>query len=133
MTTEELVAYWIAESDADYDSMMEIYNNSKQYHWVLFVGHLCIEKLIKAIFVKNNTQNVPPKSHDLTALARKANISLDDAKEDMLDIVTTFNIETRYRDYQNNFYKLCTKQFTDDNLKIIKELRTWLKKILVTK
>ena len=37
------------------------------------------------------------------------------------------NISTRYPDEQFKFYKLCTKEFTLDKFKKIKEKYEWLK------
>ena len=129
MTIEELVEHWNKASDRDYQTMVDIYD-TKRYHAALFFGHLTIEKLLKAAYVKNTKIPTPPKIHNLVSLARKSNLTLDDPKERMLDIVTTFNIETRYDDWKDTFYKLCTKEFTDENINRIKELRKWLKQTL---
>ncbi|WP_367354771.1 HEPN domain-containing protein [Atribacter sp.] len=40
----------------------------------MFIGHLVIEKLIKALYVKNINEN-PPRTHDLMRLAEKAGIT----------------------------------------------------------
>ena len=40
---------------------------SKDYVWSLFLGHLVIEKLLKALAVNNNVGNVP-KIHDLNKM-----------------------------------------------------------------
>jgi len=133
MTNDEKVEFWVEGSDRHFASVDKMYK-SQQYDWALFVGHLTIEKLLKAIYTKNNpTKDAPPKIHNLVTLAEKADIPYDDEKFDMLDKVTNFNIEARYEEYKNIFYKLCTKQFADENIKIIKELRTWLKNILTAK
>ncbi|MDH7553298.1 MAG: hypothetical protein QHH74_06560 [Spirochaetota bacterium] len=44
----------------------------------------------------------------------------------MLDFVTTFNINARYPDYKQEFYRKCTMKFTQDAINKIKELRQWL-------
>ena len=48
-------------------------------------------------------------------------------QEDFLDVVTTFNLGTRYSDYKMKFYKKCTKNFTEKNIKKVKEFRVWLR------
>ena len=45
---------------------------------------------------------------------------------DALQFVTLFNIEARYEEYKREFYKKCTKDFTEQNVKKIERLRTWL-------
>jgi HEPN domain-containing protein len=42
---------------------------SKDFNWALFIGHLVIERLLKAIIVKN-TGNHAPLTHDLRRLAK---------------------------------------------------------------
>ena len=51
MTNEELICFWISSSDDNYNSMLNIFK-SGEYMWSLFVGHLVIEKLLKAYYVK---------------------------------------------------------------------------------
>ena len=46
--------------------------------------------------------------------------------EDMLDVITTFNIEARYPDYKREFYKRCTKEFASEYNDKIRNLRLWL-------
>lgn len=126
MEKKDIVKYWKETSDRDYETMIHLFQ-SKDFHWSLFIGHLVIEKLLKAIFVINNDHNiVPPKTHDLLLLAKKAGIETNDEINDMLDFVTTFNINARYPDYKQEFYRKCTMKFTQDAINKIKELRQWL-------
>jgi len=45
----------------------------------------------------------------------------------MRDVITTFNINARYEDYKLEFYRRCTKEFTETWINNIKELRQWIK------
>ncbi len=112
----------------DFRTMMNLYK-SKDYNWALFIGHLILEKLLKALFVKKNNKH-PVFSHDLLQLAEKAGIKVNDKQADMLDTITTFNINARYDSYKQDFYKLCTKEFTDTWINNITELRKWIKEEL---
>ncbi len=111
--------------------MINLYE-SKDYHWSLFIGHLVLEKLLKAVYVKN-VDNNPPRTHDLLRLADKALISSSDKQKDLLDLITTFNISARYPDYEQSFYRKCTKDYTSENIDKIKELRIWLLEIIESK
>lgn len=124
----ELINYWKDTANADYNTMIHLFE-SKDFHWCLFMGHLVIEKLIKAIYVKNINENTP-KIHDLLRLAERANLEVDEDKQDWLDIITTFNINARYPDYKQAFYYKCTYEFTQHNLEKIKELRKWLVQLI---
>lgn len=131
MTKEELILYWVDLSNKDYNTMINLFD-SKDYHWSLFIGHLVLEKLLKAIYVKN-VDNNPPRTHDLLRLADKALISSNDKQKDLPDLITTFNISARYPDYEQNFYRKCTEEYTSENIEKIKELRIWLLKIVESK
>ena len=131
MNNIDLMNYWIESSDRDYESMKKNYE-TKQYTWSLFIGHLTIEKLLKALYAKVNKNNpYPPKIHNLVILAKRCNIELDDRKTTILMTCNSFNISARYEDYKNEFYKKCTEKYTSEQIKNIEEVRTWLKKMLI--
>jgi HEPN domain-containing protein len=96
------------------------------------MGHLVLEKLLKALYVKNVDNNVP-RVHDLSRLADKALIEIPEEREDELDLITTFNISARYPDYKQSFYKKCNHEFTTTNIGKIKELRKWLLSLIEDK
>lgn len=95
----------------------------------LFLGHLSLEKMLKAIYVKLFDQT-PPFNHDLVLLAEKGKLPLSDELITELKIINEFNIQTRYPDYRNEFYKRCTKEFVEEELKRINNLREWIKSTL---
>lgn len=113
---------------------MQVLHESNKNSYCLFFGHLTIEKLIKAIYAKKN-KSAPyaPKSHDLLYLAEKAEIELTERQEDLLDIITKFNMNARYDDYKKEFYKKCTNEYTGEQIKNIEEVRKWLKDLLMMK
>lgn len=124
MNKQEQINYWVETSNQDYNTMQHLYE-SKDYSWCLFIGHLVIEKLLKAMCVKNIEETVP-KTHDLLRLADKSNLQTSDEQKDYLDLFTTFNINARYPDFKQSFNKKCTSEFTSNSVEKIKELRQWL-------
>lgn len=128
MNKNEIIKYWTDISDSDYKTMLHLFE-SRDYHWSLFVGHLVIEKLLKALYVKNVGTEIP-RTHDLLRLAEKSIKDLNETQKDMLDTVTTFNINARYPDYKQSFYKKCDYNFTFENIEKIKELNNWIRSIL---
>lgn len=68
MTKDEHIDYWLKSADRDL-SVAESLFQAKKHDWCLFVGHLVLEKTLKAIFVDNNENKVPPKTHNLVKLA----------------------------------------------------------------
>jgi len=132
MTKNEIVSYWIETSDSDYDTMIHLFE-AKDYHWSLFVGHLVIEKLIKAVYAKVSEEyQQVPFSHDLLYLSEKAGFELTDELKKKLAVITSFNIQARYPDYKKAFYYKCTRDYCIDRLKDIEEVRQWLKELPTT-
>ena len=127
--TEKHIKYWTESSDVDYSTMLDLYK-TKHYHWSLFIGHLVIEKLAKAIYVKKNKDH-PPFIHDVRRIIEKAGISLTNEQIVICDTISRFNINARYDDYKRRFYKLCTKEFATEWLNEIKECRGWIKNMLL--
>ena len=99
---------------------------SKDFEWALFMGHLYIEKLLKACFVSKKNE-IPPFINNLLRLAELSEIELSDEKNLFFATVTTFNINARYDDYKENFRKLCNEEFTGFWLNKIKDNRQWIK------
>jgi len=128
MDKKAIVRYWVVTSDRDYKTMKNLFDSS-DYHWGLFIGHLVLEKLLKAIYVQNIGIN-PPRIHDLVRLAEKCNIDVDNKMLDKLEIITRFNLNVRYPDYQQQFYKICTKDFSLEARKFIDEVRLWLQSLI---
>jgi len=56
---------------------MIIMFDTKRYYWALFAGHLVIEKMLKAHFVKIN-DDYPPFTHNLLKLAKDSKLQLSD-------------------------------------------------------
>lgn len=112
---------------AEYDLLVaETLFQNGHYLWCLFIGHLTLEKALKAFFIKDN-QKTPPKTHNLVMLSKSTHLTLTNEQEQFLDKINDFNIEARYPDIKLQFYKICTKEFTAENFTKIKEFYKWLK------
>lgn len=130
MDKQELINYWLETSDKDHITMHNLYG-SEDFHWSLFMGHLVLEKLLKACYV-NKTGDHAPRIHDLLRLAQAAGLHVDNNMADHLDTITTFNISARYPDVKQAFYQKCTREFAIQNIRKIEEVRIWLKDVLQT-
>ena len=126
---DKIVIHWKKMSDNDFDAMMDLYK-SKRFNWSLFIGHLVIEKLLKACYVQINKQHAP-FTHNLLKLAINSNIQINDEKQLILDTINTFNLNARYDDYKQSFYKKCTPEYTEKWINEIIDIRTWIKKKLI--
>ncbi len=125
---DNAIGAWIKSSDNNFDEMLDFCKIGRN-NWALFIGHLCIEKLLKAYYVKvyhKHSMNL----HNLTRIAETANLELTKEQKADFAMITTFNISARYDDYKQNFYKKCTPEFTDFWIEKIKNYRLWIKELL---
>ena len=86
---ETLIKYWVVSSDEDYETMISLFDNNR-FSWSMFVGHLMIEKLLKSLYVKTNS-DFPPFIHNLLRLAEKCNLELNENQRLFFATVTAFN------------------------------------------
>jgi HEPN domain-containing protein len=68
---DRIVNYWKNSSEQNYQTMKNLLK-SKDYNWALFLGHLVLEKLLKALYVKKH-QKHSVFTHDLLRLSKKLN------------------------------------------------------------
>jgi HEPN domain-containing protein len=122
---DKIVQHWLDSADNNQETMSHLVD-SKDYSWALFLGHLVIEKTLKALYVKR-LQKHAIFSHDLLRLARQIDLEISEEFEEWLDKITTFNLNARYDNYKQDFYQLCTKDFADKWLERIDIIRLWLR------
>lgn len=115
-----VVSYWLKTAEETYETMNRLFEG-RRYADCLFFGHLLLERILKA-WVVNETKDQAPFIHDLVRLQELARLNLPEKEIDFLNKVNDFNIRARYPDYKLKFYKLCTKQYTEDHLNKIKDI-----------
>uniref|UniRef100_UPI000AA838A8 HEPN domain-containing protein n=1 Tax=Candidatus Symbiothrix dinenymphae TaxID=467085 RepID=UPI000AA838A8 len=74
INADEIVKHWIDTSDADFEVMLTLLE-TKQNSWALFLGHLVLEKLLKAYYVKQHGTHAP-LWHDLVQIAQRGGFAL---------------------------------------------------------
>ncbi len=126
---ENIKLYWISEAEEALSVAGHLFE-TKDYLYALFFGHLALEKMLKALYVNNSKEHAPP-IHNLQRLAKLAGLSLDEDKIEKLIMISSFNIEARYPDIKRSFREKCTKEFTINQMRIIKEIYKWLKEMIV--
>jgi HEPN domain-containing protein len=125
MEQSEHIDYWLKSAAHDLESAETLFQHQR-YDWCLFLGHLVIEKVIKAFFVRDNPKVAVPQIHKLAKLAERTKLQLTPEQQTLLVQITEFNIQTRYPDYKFEFYKKCTLEFAQNYFAKIKELYQWL-------
>jgi HEPN domain-containing protein len=124
---EKIVKHLMDTSDEDFKTATILFE-AKVYAWALFLGHISVEKLIKAYYA-NKFRKHAPFTHNLYRLAELSEIKLTDKYSDWLDKITSFNLNARYDDYKRDFYSLCTVEYAREWIEKIKEVRTWIKQM----
>jgi HEPN domain-containing protein len=125
---DKVVKHWLDTADSDFNVMLTLFH-SKTYSWALFLGHISMEKLLKAYYVKKKKEHAP-FTHNLYRLAELSELELTEEYTDWLYNITTFNINARYDDYKKEFYTICTADYTKEWIEKIKLLRAWIKERL---
>ena len=128
INVDTIVRHWMVTSDEDF-ATMEGLLAIKRNSWALFLGHIVIEKLLKAYYVKVKCRHAP-LTHNLLRLAQDCDLILTNEQKVSLAEITKFNLNSRYDDYKRDFYTKCTAGFTAEWSEKIKQLRLWIKEML---
>ena len=105
MNKKTHIDYWITGSQKDWKRAQLLFKN-RDYVFTLFCAHLALEKLIKAHWVNDNTDNYPPRIHNLNKLAAQTKLQLSEEELIFCADMNKFQIEGRYPDYVSNVYKI---------------------------
>jgi HEPN domain-containing protein len=120
------ITNWIKSSNYDIKTAEHMFATGR-YVYVLFMCHLAVEKLLKALY-EATYEKVPPKTHNLIYLSNAVNLKIP---EDFLRAIESLNdlsVVTRYPEDINALVKAFRRDRTIDYLKKTKELLKWLKK-----
>ena len=93
---------WIEQAKEQFDDALYLYQGSR-YSMAVYCCHQALEKILKAAIV-DFTNQVPPKIHNLDALARKTTLNLPPSwYEDLAEITRHFR-RVRYPDFRRHKY-----------------------------
>ncbi len=129
MTKIDYINYWKVTAQEDWE-VTQILFEKKKYLQALFFGHLVLEKLLKAHWVKDNTSDFPPKIHNLIRLAAQTQLEISDDDIDFFDTMNSYQMEGRYPDHQFAVLKTLKKAQVEKLLKEINRIKIWLIKHL---
>ena len=124
-----VVRNWSATANYDLRTAEAMYKAGR-YLYVVFMCHLAIEKMLKAILAQQYPEDVPPKIHNLIHLAQKTEIALPDNLKDFFQRIDNVSVATRYPED----LRTLSKEFNQDTAKRIltetKRMIKWLKQHL---
>lgn len=125
MEKQAHIDYWIKSAADDEDTMDYLFKGKKYVH-ALFFGHLMIEKICKALWVKNNDINNPPKTHNIAKHLKQSNITIDENQLALITKLFQYQIEGRYPSDLLMLHKMTDKDFAKDYIHKTIEFKLWL-------
>lgn len=125
MNKNEHISWWRNEALRNWETAVYLMKG-KQNVFALFAFHLVIEKLLKAIWVKHNIDNTPPRQHDLTFIYNQTDLKLDSEWYDYLPTINTWNLESRYPDYKLKIYERANENYMKEHFEKISKLKECL-------
>ncbi len=125
MEITEHIEYWLQSSNDDFE-VFRVLLNSGNYLHAMFIAHLSLEKLLKAHWVNDNNNSVPPKIHNLITLTKQTKLDLSHEQLVFMTLMNDFQIQGRYPDYKFQVKKLLTKSYVDKIIPKYEELRKCL-------
>ena len=118
-------ANWLAQVDYDIataEQMMQV----GRYIYVIFMSHMALEKALKAL-VTEETQKLPPRSHNLIDLAQRAHVVLSQEQQDFLGKINNTSVSVRYPDDLSAMLSQYPEAIAQDYLERTKELILWVR------
>jgi HEPN domain-containing protein len=113
---------WIEMVDYDLITANQMFKTGR-FVYVIFMCHLAIEKALKAI-VCEETNRVPPKTHDLIFLINLGKVKLSGDLLDFIGMINNAGIVTRYPEdlakLVLSYPKSIAKKYIDKTLEVIK-------------
>ncbi|MFA5973182.1 MAG: HEPN domain-containing protein [Lentimicrobiaceae bacterium] len=124
-TKDEHIDFWIEQAEDDWKAVFTLYNG-KNYLQSLFFAHLVVEKLCKSLWIKHNSENIPPRTHNLIHLLSATPIEVANDKSEFLLNLNRFQLEGRYPEYLTKMHNICNETFTKSMIDSTNKIRIWL-------
>lgn len=116
---------WLEAAAYDLESARHMLSSGR-YLYVVFLCHLTLEKLLKAM-VTEVTGQTAPRSHDLIYLAKRSGISAEPRHLEFIGKLNNASIPTRYPSDIREAIREYTEEVADSYLKQSEEVVSWLK------
>jgi len=120
----KVVRYWREAAEHDLDTARSLFRTGR-YDYCLFLCHLSLEKLLKALATRKLKEHAP-FTHNLLYLAGQAGIALSKTQIAQLDDINRFNVEARYPEDLRAFYEKADKAYAKRYLDVTKGMWLWL-------
>lgn len=125
MTKEEHIKHWQESAKESWNSAVYL-SAGKHYSLSLFALHLALEKLFKALWIKESVTDTPPYTHDLQRLCEELSLDISPEDFDFLSVINSWNIRGRYPDYTKRLYQNTTDSYLKEQIRKVEILKKWL-------
>ena len=113
---------WLEMVEYDITTARQMFKTGR-YVYVIFMCHLAIEKSLKAVACEE-TNKVPPRTHDLIYLINLSQVKLTDALLDFVGMLNNAAVVTRYPEdlskLVSSYPEQVTKEYLDKTQEVIK-------------
>ncbi len=116
---------WLAGSGYDIKSAQHMFNTGRHLY-VIFLCHLAIEKLLKAVFAQTHEKH-PPYTHDLYKLIGLIALDIPPEHQPIIAKLNELSIATRYPEDLRAMVKEFPKRVTKKYLEQSKAFLQWLR------
>lgn len=116
---------WIKTSEYDIKTALAMLKAGR-YIYVIFMCHLSLEKILKAI-INEKIKKMPPKTHSLLYLVELTDMKLPEKYKDLVADLNLLSVPTRYPEDINKLSKQFDKKNTSDIYSKTKRLILWVK------
>ena len=118
-------ANWLAQVDYDIATAEQMLHAGR-YIYVIFMSHMALEKALKAL-VTEETQKLPPRTHNLIDLAQRAHVVLSQEQQDFLGKINNTSVVVRYPDDLSALVSQYPEAIAQDYLERTRELILWVR------
>lgn len=125
MNKEEHIKFWNESAEESWNSAIYL-AGGKHYSLSLFALHLSLEKLLKALWIKESITDTPPYTHDLQKLCDELRLEISFEDYDFLSIINSWNIRGPYPDYTKRLHQKTTDAYLHEQINKVTSLKKWL-------
>jgi len=96
-----------------------------RYLYVLFCCQQAVEKALKGV-IALRTGKMPPRSHNLMALAEAAGLKVEEDRAHRLMLLTEHYVQSRYPGQAKNSTAISDRRLAAEAMQFTEELMKWL-------
>lgn len=116
---------WLNQAQYDLKAADTLFKN-RHYIYAVFMCHLCIEKALKGIYLKNIGE--PPRTHNLIFFVEKLDLNMPEELFDFIYSLNQASVPTRYPEDLAKMKMYYNKLRVNDMMTKTREALKWLKK-----